>query len=80
MLCLGSRPTAVNLSIAEQQLNALAAKEAALPSATAVSVTEAVVKACHNMLQDDVAGNKVSSIQQTQRCCARSWLQTLQRQ
>lgn len=59
MLCSGSRPTAVNLSIAEQQLNALAAKEAAAPGATAVSVTEAVVKACHNMLQADVAGNKV---------------------
>ncbi|KAK9830593.1 hypothetical protein WJX81_002762 [Elliptochloris bilobata] len=53
-----SRPTAVNLSIAEQQLTALAAKAASAPGATAASVTEAVVGACHAMLQADVAGNK----------------------
>ena len=63
MLCPGSRPTAVNLSIAEQQLNALAAKEAAAPGATAVSVTQAVIQACHDMLQADVAGNKVRRVQ-----------------
>ncbi len=58
-LATDSRPTAVNLAIAEQQLNALAAKAAAAPGATAASVTEAVVDACDAMLQADVAGNKV---------------------
>jgi len=55
----GSRPTAVNLAIAEQQLNALAARAAASSGATAASVAESVVDACEAMLSDDVAGNKV---------------------
>ena len=58
-LASDSRPTAVNLAIAEQQLNALAAQAAAAAGATAASVTEAIVGACDAMLQADVAGNKV---------------------
>ena len=55
----GSRPTAVNLRIAADGMSDIAAREAAVPGASAVSVTLAVITAADAMLKEDIAANKV---------------------
>ena len=57
-----SRPTAVNLSDAAHKLGSLAQQKAAESNSNGNSVTVAVIEACKQMLQDDVAANKVPSL------------------
>ena len=52
-----SRPTAVNLSIAAQQLTDVATKAAALPDATPQSVATAVIEMAEEIMREDTAGN-----------------------
>lgn len=54
-----SRPTAVNLADAAHKLGLLASQAAQQPAATGLSVAQAVIKACKQMLVDDIAANKV---------------------